>query len=172
MRTPRLFGKLFLSALAAAAGVAFAAEELKNWFNDPFVQLSHAVAGCPEPRGPRMSAADRLSQSHHRAERGTTCWLRGECERPNAYEYDAAIAEQIAAAWKQHPELQQSSIWLTVQGRIVFLDGCASRPGFAEDLERLGRSVPRVALVIARVTASTAGRLPYPPFNPASAAAR
>ncbi|MBL8288311.1 MAG: BON domain-containing protein [Rubrivivax sp.] len=168
----RLASALLLSTLAVAGRICPAAEALENWFNDPFVPLSHAVAGCPEPKGPRMSAADRLSQSHHRAERGTTCWLRGECERPNAYEYDASIAEQLAAAWKRHPELQQSSIWLTVQGRIVFLDGCASRPGFAQDAERLARSVPRVALAVARVAASTAGRLPYPPLNAASASAR
>jgi len=54
-----------------------AAETLKNWFNDPFIQVRGDVADCPQPLGPLTSEEEMRRQTHWRSERGTTCWLAG-----------------------------------------------------------------------------------------------
>src|SRR5215213_9327654 len=87
-----------LALSAALAAGAQAAEELRNWFDDPFFQISSSVPDCPLPAGPFVSEADKRVQAHRRAEKGTTCWLAHECDRPNAYAYDQDIAAAFKAA--------------------------------------------------------------------------
>lgn len=148
-------------ALIATPSSTRAADELRNRFNDPFVRLSAAVQECPEPLGPRITAAEQLKQSHHRAERGTSCWLQGQCERPNAFEYDSGIANRIEEAWSKHPEFQASSVWLTVQGRVVYFEGCATRPEMAAELEQFARSLPKVIQAIASIRTRPNTKSPY-----------
>lgn len=91
----------WLAGLVLLPGVGLAqAPVLQNWFDDPFFQVSAARPDCPEPAGPRVTAAERQQQSHRRAEKGTTCWLAGEagCERPNAFAYGRDIATAIRQA--------------------------------------------------------------------------
>ena len=85
--------------LLAALLLAGAAEDEQplNRFNDPFEAVSSDIADCPEPRGPRITAAEMRVQAHSRAERGTTCWLRGECSEPNAFRYDATPAPTLTS---------------------------------------------------------------------------
>lgn len=153
-----------LPALVALAGLALPAkaEERRNWFDDPFFQASEAVANCPEPRGPRITESERAVQAHHRAERGTTCWLRGECDQANAYAYDPAIAQRIRARWGEDPARADTTLWVTVQGRVVYLEGCLRDARQAVALEAFARSIAEVqqAVVIAR-TPDTTGVL-YP----------
>ncbi|WP_374429121.1 BON domain-containing protein [Ideonella dechloratans] len=131
-----------------------------NWFGDPFVQVSAAVANCPEPLGPRITPAERLAQSHHRAERGTTCFLQGQCSEPNAYRYDADIARAVVQALRQSPRVAQGTLWVTVQGRDVFIEGCApAAQATATEAEGLARQVPQV---LAAVAAVFDGRGPAP----------
>lgn len=158
-----------LGVLVCACGAArpsLADESPQNWFGDPFVQVSAAVAACPEPLGPRMSASERLAQSHHRAERGTTCFLRGECEQPNAYRYDADIAAALVPLLRRNRWAQAATLWVTVQGRIVYLEGCSPAPAHAAaEWERLARSVPQVTQVMSSVYTGR-GRVPYPVWRP------
>ncbi|MFT3822049.1 MAG: transporter [Rubrivivax sp.] len=137
-------------------------EAPRNWFNDPFVQVSAALPGCPEPLGPRITAAERLAQSHHRAERGTTCFLRGECRQPNAYLEDPGIAAMLLPRLQRSGAAAQSTLWLTVQGRIVYLEGCtqAARGPVAAELERIARSVPQVLQAVVLLDDGQ-GRPPY-----------
>ena len=167
----RQVSKLLLVAAALYPPLA-AAEEPRNWFNDPFLVLSASVPNCPEPLGPRISERERLQQSHHRAEKGTSCWLQGLCTRPNAVEYDLPIAESIKAAWSQHAEFEPSSVWLTVQGRIVYFEGCSSNVHLAEALEKLGREVPFALQAIASIMAPQDKRPPYRTWAAADGAAR
>jgi len=56
-------------------------------------------------------------QAHRRAEKGTTCWLAHECERPNAYAYDPDINFQQAANTEKltipaGPNGPVGSIWI------------------------------------------------------------
>jgi hypothetical protein len=142
-----------------------AAEEPRNWFDDPFFQISSAVADCPEPAGPRVSAAERQEQSHRRAEKGTTCWLAKACDRPNAYAYDRDIARGIEEAVRRRAELAHTSLWVTVQGRVVYIEGCVARQSQGAEIEALVRQVPHVQQAIAIVTAHAGAKPPYRPLR-------
>ncbi|MET0519056.1 MAG: BON domain-containing protein [Burkholderiaceae bacterium] len=148
-----------LLLLAALALPARAEERLRNWFDDPFFPIAAALPDCPEPAGPRTSEAEKRQQTHHRAERGTSCWLAGQCARPNSYAYDADIAQALKAALARRGPITEASLWVTVQGRIVFLEGCARRPALGSELEALARALPDVQQVIVDV-------YPGPPARP------
>lgn len=152
-------------ALLAAAVTTAHAEDPLNWFGDPFIRMSHAVAGCPEPRGPRITTAERRVQAHHRAERGTTCWLQGDCDKPSAYAYDAQIAREIRARWRDDPARGDSTIWLTVQGRVVYFEGCVRDRALAAGLERFGHSVPHVLQSVAILAMPGDRRVPYATYR-------
>jgi hypothetical protein len=134
--------------------------ERRNWFDDPFFQISHAVPGCPVPVGPRLTEAERRVEAHHRAERGTTCWLAGQCRQPNAYAYDAGIAAAFQSALKSGPTLAGSTLWVTVQGRVVYIEGCAGN-AVAAALETMARALPDVQQAMAIVYAGPPGTPPY-----------
>jgi len=146
------------------------AEPLKNHYNDPFVQVTNGITACPQPRGPFMTVKEAQAEAHPRIERGTTCFMSGKCSEPNAYRYDARIAAAaqaaIATALKQNPSLAQSSVWLTVQRRFVFVHGCVARRGDMAKWERILKAVPEVEYVGVDLAVSARAedfrRVPYP----------
>ena len=100
-------------ALALLAVIASTArsDEPKNWFDDPFFQVREAVRDCPVPRGPFVTEDEIGRSAHARAERGTRCWQEGKCTKPNAYLYDAAIADEVRRRFVASPELKGASLW-------------------------------------------------------------
>ena len=150
-------------ALALIAPLLRAAppDSLQNWFDDPFFQITNAVADCPVPAGPFVDERDKRAQAHRRAEKGTTCWLAKECERPNAYAYDRDIAAAIRGALHDGRLFPHSTLWVTVQGRVVYIEGCAADASTAADAESFARSVPHVQQAIAIVRTDPAARPPY-----------
>ncbi|HOB03416.1 MAG TPA: transporter [Casimicrobium huifangae] len=158
----------WLSANAAAA--AEPTETLRNHYNDPFVRVTNAIAACPLPRGPFMTEREAQAEAHPRIERGTTCFMAGKCKEPNAYRYDARIAERAQAAVvdavRETPALAKSSVWLTVQRRFVFAQGCVGDRRQIAQWEALLRAVPDVEYVSADFavgsTAAQFQRVPYP----------
>ena len=146
---------------AVLAGAVGAAEELRNWFDDPFFQISSAVPGCPLPAGPFVSESDKRVQAHRRAEKGTTCWLAGECDRPNAYAYDRDIAEAFRKAVADPGRLAGTTLWVTVQGRVVYIEGCALQNSSVAAAEALARSLPHVQQAIAIVRTDPTAPPPY-----------
>lgn len=163
MRHPAL---VVASLALACAGAR--AEELRNWFDDPFLQVTSALPGCPEPAGPRATAAERQAQSHRRAEKGTTCWLAKEqdCQRSSAFSYDKDIAAEVQAAIRSEPTLARSSLWITVQGRVVYVEGCIAAEAQAGTIEALARSQAHVQQAIAIVMPGLDARPPYKLFSP------
>jgi osmotically-inducible protein OsmY len=155
--------KALLLALLLAGSVDD--QRLLNRFNDPFEAVSADIADCPEPRGPRISAAEARVQAHHRAERGTSCWLSGQCSEPNAYRFDAAIAAALRQALVADPALHPSSLWFTVQGRVVYLEGCVERAAQAAALEADARGLPDVQQALALVRVGPGAALPYRPLQ-------
>src|SRR4051812_8552860 len=107
----------FFFLLLAALPGAFAqpATELSNRFGDPFFRIASALPQCPRPLGPFITGQEQRVQSHHRAEKGTTCWLAGQCANPNAYAYDAGIAAALRSKFALHPAMKEASLWITVQ---------------------------------------------------------
>ena len=76
----RLRGLAALLTLSCA-GVA-TAEERGNFFNDPFLQVTSAIAACPVQEGPMITRAEMRAESHWRIERGTSCYRAGRCRLP------------------------------------------------------------------------------------------
>lgn len=143
--------------LCSAQGV----EARHNWFNDPFFQLSNAIPDCPVPAGPYITEDEKRAQAHHRAERGTTCWLSGQCDKPNFYAYDPEISDSLKTALQRPDIVNTSTLWVTVQGRVVYIEGCAANAALAEDLESLARAIPRVQQALALLRLPTSLRPPY-----------
>jgi hypothetical protein len=169
----RLTSALF-ATLLASCGASCGAQELRNWFDDPFVQLTVEVPDCPTPAGPFVDEQDRLVQSHRRAEKGTTAWLAGESERPKAYAYDAEIAASLTRTFRATRYFPDSSLWATVQGRVVYIEGCLAHESEVQPLEALVRSTPFVQQAIAIVRIGRAGPVPFRvmPSQAASASSR
>lgn len=148
---------------------------LQNWFNDPFFQFTAAVSDCPVPLGPFTRADERAAQAQRRAEKGASCWLAGACVRPNAYAYDADIAHALKAALAvnqlyTHSPLVNSSLWATVQGRVVTVEGCMAGDAYTSfdhdmittQIENVAKSIPNVlqAVVLVRTSGQTRAGAP------------
>ncbi|MEX3942523.1 BON domain-containing protein [Paraburkholderia sp. BR10937] len=159
-------GAALAQAQAGASAPASKAEnapdtQRKNWYNDPFFALSNAFSACPQPLGPRMTKAEADDDAHYRVERGTTCWLAHKCSKPNSYLYDADIAAAIRQQLQGDALFVGTSIWITVQRRFVYAEGCVG-PGFdSAALERRLAAIPDVEQVFVRVSSDPRGALPY-----------
>jgi hypothetical protein len=153
----------WLCTLVAATSTchAQASPPLQNWFDDPFFQISAEVPMCPLPAGPFVDEANKRAQTHRRAEKGTTCWLAKECERPNAYAYDQDIAAALLAAVRERDPFSGSSLWVTVQGRVLYIEGCAGDDATVAQVEALARRLPYVQQVIAIVRTDPRAQPPY-----------
>jgi hypothetical protein len=135
--------------------------ELRNWFDDPFFTVREGVSDCPVPLGPLTNGDERRTQTHTRSERGTRCYLEGRCTKPNSYLYDKDIADGVRARFAASRAYRDASLWVTVQRRIVWIEGCVA-PGYRSgSLERLVRDVPDVELVVVNVRQGLRGAIPY-----------
>lgn len=168
MKSPRFLapgcGGFALVRFAAALVASFpvwADDALRNWFDDPFFQITVAVPDCPLPAGPFIDESEKRFQAHHRAERGTTCWLTKECDRKNSYAYDADIASALKDALNERKPFAGTSLWVTVQGRIVYIEGCVAQEAQAAEIEAFVRGVPYVQQAIAIVRSNPSRRVPY-----------
>ncbi len=152
--------------LAFASHAAIAAAPRTNHGNDPFFQISTAVAHCPTPLGPVQTDQEWLDDAHYRIERGNSCWVEGRCRLSNAYRYDTEIVDAVqrrlnainpATHWREN-----STLWLTLQRRFIYVQGCVSKEfDTAKFLTMLGETAD-VEQVIDNTTASPDKRpLPY-----------
>ena len=137
-------------------------EERKNWFNDPFIQATHALPGCPVPDAPLLTEAQMRQEAHWRAERGTSCYRSGRCRLPNAYLYDPEIAPRVVKAIAAAGTFEDTSIWVEGQRRWVWLKGCVSTQAQADELERMVRLIDDVEAVIPQLIVGTT----MPPGTP------
>ncbi|GGC90817.1 BON domain-containing protein [Undibacterium terreum] len=152
--------------LCLIAGVALPAwsgegDELKNWFNDPFFQVSSAIAACPVPLGPYMREAEIKQEEHGRVERGTSCWMAGRCAKPNAYMYDADIGKAVRDKFAQSSAFSGTSLWVTVKRKFVWVEGCIADAKQEQALQNLVQSVPEVEHVLVNVMQGSSKKPPY-----------
>jgi hypothetical protein len=154
---------LWLSSLFAVNCVAAAEEgKLRNWFNDPFFQVRNGAPACPVPVGPLSTEAEMRQQTHPRSERGTRCWLAGQCRLANSYLYDAAIGDAVRDRFSSTRAWREASLWVTVQRRIVWVEGCVSPSYKMGTLDNLVKKVPDVELVVVNVNRGRKNEvLPY-----------
>lgn len=135
--------------LGGWAAVAVADDARRNVFDDPFVQLTRGLAGCPVPAGPLLTEAEARAQAHGRAERGTSCFRAGRCRLPNSYLYDQEIMPRVRKAVEADGRFERTtSVWATGQRRWVWLQGCVSDAGEAQALEALVRGIDDVEGVV------------------------
>lgn len=133
----------------------------RNWFDDPFFNVSHGLSACPAPEGPMLTEAERRDQMHSRLERGTSCWLAGRCKDSNAYRYDKGLQAPVRSALLRVPGMQRASVWVIVQRRWVYLQGCVPDAKMARRLESAARSVADVETVVPDLMIGTRGKPPY-----------
>ena len=145
MRACLISATLFLLSVPAAA------EEWKNWFDDPFFQVRKGMPDCPAPLGPLLPQSKRNAEAHYRVERGTSCWLAGKCERANAYWYDADIAKAVQKAFADTPDFAGAGLWVTVQRRFVMVEGCIAAPEDEHKISALLEPLADVERVIVQV---------------------
>jgi BON domain len=137
---------LVAAVLVATQGAS--AQDRHNWFDDPFVQLTAAMASCPVPEAPLLTLQERRAEEHLRVEKGTSCFLFGRCRLPNAYLYDKDIIARVGKMVARNQRFADSSLWVEGQRRWVFLKGCVRTPEQAVELEQAVRQLDDVESVI------------------------
>ena len=138
----------FVAIAFLAATTAGAAEERANRFDDPFLQVTGAIADCPPQQGPMITEDEMHAEAHARAERGTRCYLSGRCRLPNAYLYDKEIIPRVRTAILADGRFAETSVWVEGQRRWVWLKGCVRSRAQADALQHLVRQIDDVEAVI------------------------
>lgn len=142
----------FVAALMTLPVSAGGEERPRNWFGDPYFQVRSGIANCPVPLGPNLTEQQMVREGHVRAERGTRCWLEKKCAKPSAYLYDPGIAETVRARFQSTEKFRDASLWVTVQRRFVWIEGCVRSRRAQAELEKLVADIPDVEQVIVNVS--------------------
>lgn len=124
-----------LLLVAAMAGPAWA-QPAANAFNDPFVQVTSAIAACPVPAGPLYTVQEARDAAHVRSHHGTSCYRSGRCRLPNSYLYDAEIIPRVAQYIRLDGRFNDTSVWVVGERRLVQLLGCVNSREQADALEK------------------------------------
>jgi len=149
-----------LMMLALALPVA--AQERRNVFDDPFVQLTHGLPACSVPEGPMLTQDEANAEAHSRSQRGVSCFLDGRCRLANSYLYDKEIMPRVELALRAAGRFDaDTSVWALGQRRQVWLKGCVARPEQVRELEALVRRIDDVEGVVVELMVGTQGPSPY-----------
>jgi hypothetical protein len=140
---------------------AAGAQEAGNLFDDPFVQVTAALPGCPPPRGPFITVADVRAEAHVRAQHGGSCYRVGRCRLPNSYLYDKEIVPRVALYLRQDGRFEDTSVWVLGERRLVTLMGCVKTREQSEAMERAVMLVDDVMGVANYLMVGAGGKPPY-----------
>lgn len=144
--------RLLLCAVLAASACAVQAQAPRthrtNAFNDPFVQVTAALPGCPAPEGPLYTEAEVRELAHVRAQHGGSCYRVGRCRLPNSYLYDAEIIPRVQLYIREDGRFADTSVWVLGERRLVTLMGCVQSAEQARALEKAVELVDDVMGVI------------------------
>ncbi len=119
-----------------------------NAFNDPFLQVTAAMPGCPVPEGPLYTEAEVRELAHVRSQHGGSCHRVGRCRLPNSYLYDAEIIPRVQRYVREEGRFDDTSVWVLGERRLVTLKGCVQSAEQARALERAVELVDDVMGVI------------------------
>lgn len=154
-----------LLELTAALLVAYAApavaQERKNFFDDPFVQVTSAIKDCPVPEGPLMTQQEFREAAHIRAQHGGSCYLSGRCRLANSYLYDKEIIPRTVPYIQRDGRFDDTSVWVLGQRRIVTLMGCVRSREQADALVQWMTLMDDVMSVVDQTMVGTQGKAPY-----------
>jgi hypothetical protein len=154
-----------IATAASSPASAASAAERRNRFGDPILPATRGLPGCPVPEGPMLTQDEARAQAHGRVERGTSCYRSGRCRLPNAYLYDREIAPRVVLAIGAAGGFEDTSVWVEVQRRWVWLEGCVARPEQAEALERLVRQIDDVEQVVPELQVGARPAVGGPPYR-------
>ncbi|MDB5871098.1 MAG: hypothetical protein JWQ07_540 [Ramlibacter sp.] len=153
---------LFFLAWSVALASA-QAQERKNYFDDPFAQVTSAIAPCPVPLGPGVTQAELPALAHIRAQHGTSCHLSGRCRLANSYLYDKEIIPRVVQYVRLDGRFNDTSVWVLGERRMVTLMGCVRTNEQALALEKSVALVDDVMVVINQLMVVGSGERPrYP----------
>lgn len=161
-----------LSAVAIAAAVLAwsggvgAQVLLRNPFDDPQLQLTSGLPGCPEPEVPLYSEEAFRAQAHERSQRGVSCWLDGRCRLHNSYLYDAELVPRVRKAVLAQGRLLDTSVWALGQRRHVWLKGCVRNAAQADALKALVVAIDDVEAVHLELMVGVSDSPPYAARRP------
>ncbi|TFZ04092.1 BON domain-containing protein [Ramlibacter humi] len=154
------------AALLAALALAAGAQEKRNWFDDPFVQVTSAMPGCPVPAPPGMTEEQMRKEAHVRAQHGTSCYRVGRCRLPNSYLYDKELIPRVAQYIRMDGRFDDSSVWVLGERRLVTLMGCVRTQEEADAMEKTVLLVDDVMGVINYLSVGTAAKPRYEVAKP------
>jgi hypothetical protein len=159
MRT--LWPLLFVAAACAAP-----AQERRNAFGDPFLQVTSALPGCPVPRPPGYTDQEIREEAHVRAQHGTSCFASGRCRLPNSYLYDKEIIPRVQQYIRRDGRFADTSVWVKGERRFVTLYGCVKTKEQKEEIERTLLLVDDVLGVVNQLMVGTGEKPKYPLATP------
>ena len=150
--TPKLPAN-FLRAFAAGwlllgSPYGYTQEERRNYFDDPFMQVTDGLPACPTQQGPQITRSEMQAAAHYRAERGTSCYQSGRCRLPNAYLYDKEIIPRVKKALLADGSFGDTRVWVEGQRRWVWITGCVRTLDQSQRIERTVRAIDDVETVI------------------------
>lgn len=151
---------VFLLGLALCAGAS--AQERRNAFDDPFLQVTSALPGCPVPRPPGFTEEEVRREAHVRAQHGNSCYRSGRCRLPNSYLYDREIIPRVRQHIRLDGRFDDTSVWILGERRLVTLMGCVRTREQAEQIEKAVLLVDDVMGVVNFLQVGTAARPKYP----------
>ena len=138
------------------------AQERKNWFNDPFAQVTSGFPNCPVPREPGIAKEEMAELAHIRAQHGTSCHLSGRCRLANSYLYDKEIIPRAVQYIRLDGRFDNTSVWVLGERRLVTLMGCVRSKEQAVALEKAVGLVDDVMGVVNQLMVGTGEAPPYP----------
>lgn len=137
-----------IAAIAAAQGAAAPQPARTNAFNDPFLQVTSALPGCPVPEGPLYTEAEVRDLAHVRSQHGGSCYRVGRCRLPNSYLYDAEIIPRVQLYLREDGRFGDTSVWVLGERRLVTLMGCVQSAEQALAMEKAVELVDDVMGVV------------------------
>lgn len=155
---------LVLAAVLACAPTA--AQERKNWFDDPFVQVTSGLPGCTAPAPPGMTEEEMRAEAHVRAQHGNSCYRDGRCRLSNSYLYDKELIPRVAQFIRQQGRFEDTSVWILGERRLVTLMGCVRTREQAQALEKAVLQVDDVVGAINLLEVGTASKPRYRAATP------
>lgn len=162
--------KALLIAAMSCLCLSAQAQERSNVFEDPFVQVTSAMADCPVPQAPGMTPEEVRKEAHVRAQHGGSCYRVGRCRLPNSYLYDKEIIPRVAQYLRLDGRFDDTSVWVLGERRLVTLMGCVQSQEQADAMERAAGLVDDVMGVVNYLMVGTQGRAAYKLAEPANSA--
>jgi hypothetical protein len=165
-RPAPLSAALVAAACAALVPAQAQAQERRNAFDDPFLQVTSGLAPCPVPRGPGFTPEEVRREAHVRAQHGNSCYRSGRCRLPNSYLYDQEIIPRVQQYVRTDGRFDDTSVWVLGERRIVTLLGCVRTREQGEQMERAVLLVDDVMGVVNLLMVGTQEKPKYPLSRP------